>query len=107
MEETISQNEEAQDSSVLTGVDAGLTENEDQAVVDSETLEGEAKTDEPKEEVPVSDEAETDEEDSEAETDSDEISFADLGLDDAVLAAIEKKGFVHPPQSRCWRFQGF
>ena len=96
MEETISQNEEAQDSSVLTGVDAGLTENEDQAVVDSETLEGEAKTDEPKEEVPVSDEAETDEEDSEAETDSDEISFADLGLDDAVLAAIEKKGFVHP-----------
>ena len=96
MEETISQNEEAQDNSVLAGVDAGLTENEGQAVVDSEALEGEAKTEETKEEAPVSDEAETDGEEAEAETDSDEISFADLGLDDAVLAAIEKKGFVHP-----------
>ncbi len=34
--------------------------------------------------------------DSEETNDSGEISFADLGLDDVVLAAIKKKGFVHP-----------
>ena len=48
----------------------------------------------------------TDEEDSEdfddesddepEEEDDGEISFADLGLDETVLAAIEKKGFKHP-----------
>lgn len=36
-----------------------------------------------------------DSEDSEEEDDG-EISFADLGLDETVLAAIEKKGFKHP-----------
>ena len=40
------------------------------------------------------DEAE-DSEDSEEEDDG-QISFADLGLDETILAAIEKKGFKHP-----------
>ena len=46
------------------------------------------------------DDDETDDEsesaDSEEEEDDGEISFADLGLDEEVLAAIEKKGFKHP-----------
>ncbi|WP_407426971.1 DEAD/DEAH box helicase [Treponema sp.] len=32
----------------------------------------------------------------ESEDDDGEISFADLGLDETILAAIEKKGFKHP-----------
>ncbi|MBQ9282689.1 MAG: DEAD/DEAH box helicase [Treponema sp.] len=40
---------------------------------------------------------ESDSEDSDEESEDDgEISFADLGLDETVLAAIEKKGFKHP-----------
>ncbi|MBQ9205259.1 MAG: DEAD/DEAH box helicase [Treponema sp.] len=42
-----------------------------------------------------SDDEESEESDSEEEDDG-EISFADLGLDETVLAAIEKKGFKHP-----------
>ncbi|MBB5224825.1 DEAD/DEAH box helicase [Treponema ruminis] len=38
----------------------------------------------------------TDESDEPEEEDDGEISFADLGLDETVLAAIEKKGFKHP-----------
>ena len=41
------------------------------------------------------DDEESEESDSEEEDDG-EISFADLGLDETVLAAIEKKGFKHP-----------
>ena len=37
-----------------------------------------------------------DDESDEPEEDDGEISFADLGLDETVLAAIEKKGFKHP-----------
>ena len=42
------------------------------------------------------DEDEDFESDSGSEEDDGEISFADLGLDETVLAAIEKKGFKHP-----------
>ncbi|MBR1404014.1 MAG: DEAD/DEAH box helicase [Treponema sp.] len=41
------------------------------------------------------DDSDDEESDSEEEDDG-EISFADLGLDETVLAAIEKKGFKHP-----------
>ena len=41
------------------------------------------------------DESDEDSEDSDEEDDG-EISFADLGLDETILAAIEKKGFKHP-----------
>ncbi|WP_294429355.1 DEAD/DEAH box helicase [uncultured Treponema sp.] len=37
-----------------------------------------------------------DDESDDADEDDGEISFADLGLDETVLAAIEKKGFKHP-----------
>ncbi len=37
-----------------------------------------------------------DDESEDSEEDDGEISFADLGLDETVLAAIEKKGFKHP-----------
>ena len=42
------------------------------------------------------DDFDEDESDSEDSEDDGEISFADLGLDETVLAAIEKKGFKHP-----------
>ena len=41
------------------------------------------------------DESDEDSDDSDEEDDG-EISFADLGLDETILAAIEKKGFKHP-----------
>ena len=68
MEDKLSQNEEGQENAVLSNLDADFAGNENQAEIESvNETEG-----------------------------SDEISFADLGLDDAILAAIEKKGFVHP-----------
>lgn len=42
------------------------------------------------------DDFDDEESDSEEDDDDSEISFADLGLDNTVLAAIEKKGFKHP-----------
>lgn len=66
--------------------------------VKSEKTESEEKSDEVSEdEKTKSDEkSESDEENSDEQDDDDGISFADLGLDETVLAAIERKGFKHP-----------
>ncbi len=48
------------------------------------------------ENVEAADEMENNVADSDDSDDEDGISFADLGLDEAVLKAIEKKGFKHP-----------
>ncbi len=70
MEETLSQNTDGQENYVPADLDADFTDTENQTAAD-----------------------ELDAQDSD---NPDEISFADLGLDETVLAAIEKKGFVHP-----------
>lgn len=67
MEENLSQNTDGQEKFVPADLDADFTDTENQ----TSTQELDAEN-------------------------SDEISFADLGLDETVLAAIEKKGFVHP-----------
>lgn len=69
-------------------------EKSDKVSGKSEKIESE---DEKSEKLPEDDESESEEENSDDESDDDDdISFADLGLDETVLAAVERKGFKHP-----------
>lgn len=81
MEENLSQNAEGQNDCVPSDLDAGLNEKENQTKIEDQAAESQNEAE--------------DQDEQQAES-SDEISFADLGLDETTLAAIEKKGFVHP-----------
>lgn len=69
------------------------TESENKS---DEVLEDEKTESDEKSEPEDNESDESGKENPDEESDDDDISFADLGLDETILAAIEKKGFKHP-----------
>lgn len=84
------QNLEFDDSVVTNGETISAEESKSQLEQFADDLEKDYSDDE----VDF-DESDSENSDEDSEDDG-EISFADLGLDETILAAIEKKGFKHP-----------
>ena len=100
--ETVSaENQAVSEENVVSAESADISNEEPKSQLENyiDNLDRDFTDDDSDEETEDFDD-ESDAEESEDETESEEddgkISFADLGLDETVLAAIEKKGFKHP-----------